>query len=396
MRKSTVLIATLALIALSTANIRTSTGLKSGSIKVALLGADSALRLNDVQAYLVPFSDFVLVDTFDVSSSTPSLSTLLNYDAVLVWSNFNFFNPVALGDVLADYADLGGGIVLATFVWYGPSWDLEGRIMADYSPFAQAGDNLYKNASLDVYTVGHPIMKGVSAVRGYYRDNVTLTAGAELVAAWNDTDPFVATKGHVAGITLYPPPVPNPWTGDVPTLVHNALMWSVPDPVLELVPATGFASTTIVGSGGFAGNSRIINVTWDGTPIPTVPQVIITDIYGNFTAIISVPTPNAPGPHLVNATDEYGRSGWATFTVVDMTGPTGPQGEQGQTGPTGPQGAQGQTGPEGPQGETGPAGVVPMEYVAATAVPSIIAIVLAVYALMKARPPRPPEPPKPQ
>jgi len=393
MRKSTVLIATLALMALSTAAIRTSTGLESGSIKVALLGADPG-NIASVQAYLVPFSDFVLVDTFDVSSSTPSLSTLLNYDAVLVWSNVDFFDRVALGDVLADYADLGGGVVLATFVWYGPSYDLEGRIMADYSPFAQAGPNLYKNASLDVYTVGHPIMEGVSAVRGHYRDDVTLTAGAELVAAWNDTDPFVATKGHVVGITLYPPPGPIPqtgWTGDMPTLVHNALVWSVPDPVLELVPATGFASTTIVGS-GFAGNSRIA-VRWDGLPVPTVPQVIITDIYGNFTAIISVPTPNDPGPHDVKAGDDSGRSVYTTFTVVDMTGP---QGAQGETGPTGPQGAQGQTGPEGPQGETGPAGVVPMEYVAATAVPSIIAIVLAVYALMKARPPRPPEPPKPQ
>ncbi len=391
MRKSTVLIATLvALLVISGAAIRASTGLERGSIKVAVLGAPvSPSYLVDVQDYLVPFSDFVVVDTFNVGSSTPSLSTLLNYDAVLVFSDMSFFNPVALGDVLADYVDLGGGVVLATFVWYGPGLDLEGRIMVDYSPFEQADDNLYATADLGVYDSGHPIMEGVSAVSEFYRDNVTLTAGAELVAEWDDGYPFVATKGRVVGMTLYPPPLE--WTGDVPPLVHNALLWTVPEPVLELVPATGFASTTIVGSGGFASNSRI-TVTWDGTPIPTVPQLITTDVYGNFTAIISVLTPNVPGQHIVNATDEFGRSGWTTFTVVDMTGPTGPQGEtgptgpQGQTGPAGPQGMQGPEGLQGEQGETGPAGTFPMESVAVIAVPSIVAIVLAVYAIVKVRP----------
>lgn len=308
MRKSVVLLATLALVALSAANIRMSAGLASGSIKVALLAADSS-NVAGVQAYLVAFSDFVVVDTFNVASSTPVLATLLNYDAVLVWSNSVFSDPVALGDVLADYVDVGGGVVIATFAFFGPSFDLEGRIMADYSPFVQADPNLYSDATLGVYNAEHPIMNGVTAVSGHYRDNVTLTAGAESVAEWSDGYPFVAVKGHVVGITVHPgTATSHPWTGDVPTLIHNALLWSVPDPVLMLVPAVGFASTTIVGSGGFAGNS-VINVTWDGVLIPTVPQVITTDIYGNFTAMISVLTPNALGPHVVNATDEFGRSG---------------------------------------------------------------------------------------
>jgi hypothetical protein len=385
MRKSTVLIATMAaLMALSMTNIRTSHGLASGSIKVALLGSESTLsHLTDVQTYLAAFSDLVVIDIVDVRLSTPSLPTLLNYDAVLVWSNSPYFNAAALGDVLADYVDLGGGVVLATFSWYGPTFDLEGRMMTDYSPFVQAGDNLYTTADLGVYDSGHPIMEGVSAISENFRDDVTLAADAVQVAAWDDDVPFVATKGHVVGMTLFPPPVQ--WTGDVPTLVHNALVWSVPDPVLELVPATGFASTTIVGSGGFASFSKI-TVTWDGTPVPTVPMEITTDAYGNFTAIIAVLTPNAPGAHLVNATDEFGRSGWTAFTVVDMTGPEGDEGPQGVQGLTGETGEQG---PKGDQGEQGAAGVVPMESIALVAVPSIVAIIVAVYALMKVRPPKP-------
>jgi hypothetical protein len=405
MKKSTVLIATLAaLLIISGAAMKSSMGLESGSIKVAVVAADDASDLGDVQAYLVPFSDFAVVDTIDVRSSTPSLSTLLDYDAVLVYCDALFNDPVAMGDVLADYVDVGGGVVLATFVWYGPTWDLEGRIMTtDYSPLEQAGASLYANATLDWCDSGHPIMEGVSAVKGYFRDNVGLTAGATLVANWSDGYPFVATKGQVVGVSLFPvnhAGDPEEWTGDVPTLFHNALLWTVPEPVLELVPDTGFAATTIVGSGGFAANSNI-TITWDGTPIPTVPQPITTDAYGNFTAIISVPTQNDPGTHVVNATDDYGRSAEITFTVVDMTGPQGPQGEQGDTGPagatgaTGPAGPQGETGetgatgtqgPQGETGETGPAGEVSLVYVAAPIGLSVFAIILAIFVMLRKKP----------
>ena len=405
MKKSTVLIATLAaLLIISGTAMKSSMGLESGSIKVAVLGAETAPDLADIQAYLAPFSDFVVVDTFDVSASTPSLSTLLDYDAVLVFSDYACADAIALGDVLADYVDVGGGVVLATFAWYGSPFGLEGRIMTtDYSPLERTGGSLYANATLDWYDSGHPIMEGVSAVKGYYRDNVGLTAGAALVANWSDGYPFVATKGHVVGVSLFPVERagdPEEWTGDVPTLFHNALLWSVPDTVLELTPDTGIAATTIVGSGGFAANS-IITITWDGTPIPTVPQQITTDAYGNFTAIITVPTQNDPGTHVINATDEYGRSAEITFTVVDMTGPQGPQGEQGDTGsqgeqgatgPAGPQGetgetgATGATGPQGEQGETGPAGEVSLVYVAAPVGLSVFAIILALFVMLRKKP----------
>ncbi|MBS7633520.1 collagen-like protein [Candidatus Bathyarchaeota archaeon] len=381
MKKSAVLVVMLAvLMTISCVAIREAKAIDRGSVKVALLGSDYASYINDVQAYLLPFSDLAVIDIVEVQSSTPSLATLLNYDSVLVWSNFNFFDSVALGDVLADYVDFGGGVVLATFSWYEPDYGLEGRIMGNYTPFEQVGGNLYTTANLSWYNSSHPIMDGVSTISEQFRDNVTLTAGAELVAEWSDGTPFVATKGSVVGITLFPPP--SQWTGDVPNLIHNALVWAVPQPVLALVPGTGFASTTIVGSGGFASNSRI-TVTWDGTPIPTVPNTLTSDLYGNFTAIISVLTPNEPGSHIVNATDEYGRSAWAVFTVVDMTGPQGPQGPQGATGPQGPEGA---AGPQGQQGETGPAGEVSLVYIVAPIGLSVVAIILAAYAVVKKKP----------
>jgi hypothetical protein len=84
-----------------------------------------------------------------------------------------------------------------------------------------------------------------------------------------------------------------------------------------------------------------VTITWDGTTIPSVPNPLTTDISGNFTALISVPTQIALGVH---TTDESGNWATATLTVVDMTGPQGPKGVTGALGPTG---FQGQQGPKG-------------------------------------------------
>jgi len=164
-------------------------------------------------------------------------------------------------------------------------------------------------------------------------------------------------------------------------------------PYFTLEPDTGFAATTIVG-GRFAANSKI-TITWDGQPVTTVPNPLITDLNGNFTAIITVPVQTEPGVYTVVSTDQTGTNTGATFAVIDMTGPQGPegpQGEQGEEGPEGLQGEQGEEGPEGPQGPQGPQGetgeqgeqgsAAPTEMVWASIIIAIIAIIIAVYLLL--------------
>jgi len=153
---------------------------------------------------------------------------------------------------------------------------------------------------------------------------------------------------------------------------------------ITLTPDTGFASTTVVGS-GFSENSTV-TITWDGTTIPSVPSSVITDATGNFTALISVLTQTAPGVHTVKATDETGNWATATFTVVNMTGPQGPKGD---TGEQGPQGLQGPKGENGTQGAQGPPGDVQelLIVVAFPTVTSILAICVAIIALLKKRTP---------
>lgn len=69
------------------------------------------------------------------------------------------------------------------------------------------------------------------------------------------------------------------------------------NPKLELEPTSGLAQTTLVGS-GFAPDSRI-TVAWNGTEIHTVPSPLMTNVYGNFTAIITVLNQTTTGPYIL-------------------------------------------------------------------------------------------------
>jgi len=88
------------------------------------------------------------------------------------------------------------------------------------------------------------------------------------------------------------------------------------DPKLELEPTSGIAATTLVGS-GFAPNSEI-SVTWSNITVHTVPSPLLSDGYGNFTAIISVLNQTVPGSYDVSAVDEMGHEATAIFKVVSI------------------------------------------------------------------------------
>ena len=86
--------------------------------KVAVYGAPGTTTWNsDVQSKIASTNLFTQVDAYLASNSTPTLAQLLAYDAVFVYSDTSFSNPIAMGDVLADYMDQGRGVVIATFAF---------------------------------------------------------------------------------------------------------------------------------------------------------------------------------------------------------------------------------------------------------------------------------------
>jgi len=114
-------------------------------------------------------------DYYDARAGVPTLDFLLNYSCVIVWANFAFFDNVAYGDVLADFVDAGGSVVLGSFCTYTSGNFLSGRIMtSDYCPVVSpTGSNHFTDSGYagDGTTCIH---EGVSTYNCVFRDILTL------------------------------------------------------------------------------------------------------------------------------------------------------------------------------------------------------------------------------
>jgi len=72
-------------------------------------------------------------DYFDPRVSTPTLEQLIEYHCVLTWVNYAYADAVGMGDVLADYLEAGGKVILGQWTAdSGQTNKLAGRIMDDY------------------------------------------------------------------------------------------------------------------------------------------------------------------------------------------------------------------------------------------------------------------------
>jgi len=66
-------------------------------------------------------TQFSIVDNHDENSlGTPTLQQLSAYNTVVAYTNSPPSDPAALGDVLADYVDAGGCVVVATYAMSTP------------------------------------------------------------------------------------------------------------------------------------------------------------------------------------------------------------------------------------------------------------------------------------
>ncbi|MEM8712088.1 MAG: PEP-CTERM sorting domain-containing protein, partial [Planctomycetota bacterium] len=78
------------------------------AIVAAAASSSGDCRFVDTQQRIEATGFFSSVDVIDAGAGTPTLAELMTYDAIITWSNFNFADSAALGNVLADYHDAGG------------------------------------------------------------------------------------------------------------------------------------------------------------------------------------------------------------------------------------------------------------------------------------------------
>jgi len=178
------------------------------------------------------------IDLFDAAGGTPTLAQLQDYDGVITFTDNTYSDPTGMGNVLADYVDLGRSVVEAQFALT-TGWGLAGRITTgDYLALTLADLNFAQH-NMGWYNAAHPIMNGVTASSEFYRGSCTWAAGADSVAKWEDGVTYVATSANqrVVGINSYPGYVsPERLTGEWVLVYHNALLWAASGTGLEEKP----------------------------------------------------------------------------------------------------------------------------------------------------------------
>jgi hypothetical protein len=128
-------------------------------------------------------------------TDTPTLDELIPYDALFVWGS-GTWDGTAFGNVLADYVELGGGVVIAVFGQRdSPLVGVTGRMLTEgYLAYTPAGYDFADVRLGEVIDPGHPIMAGVTSFGGtsvaFHQGTAAPTA--TLIASLSNGKPLVA------------------------------------------------------------------------------------------------------------------------------------------------------------------------------------------------------------
>jgi len=186
--------------------------------------------VTELRAMIEGYPAIASVDLLNMHDYVPTAADLNPYHAVIVSTNFAPMDPDATGDVLADYVDAGGAVVM-TEASFMDGFHVAGRFLSGgYMPFELSGAYGFSDVLGD-YNHMHAIMDGVGALSGSLLAYLTLSFGAEWVADWDGGEPLVATLGgRVVGVNAFYDSPGDWWTGDLDLILRNAVLWAVERP----------------------------------------------------------------------------------------------------------------------------------------------------------------------
>ncbi len=197
-------------------------------------------------ANLFASSPGVVTDTYFYVNQAPGLSTLRQYDVVLLFNNGIFDETTLLGNQLREYVAVGGNVVIGSFYWQArgdsqfptPGWgNLESvdPFLADTVGFTQRGGATYSANDLGTIALpSHPLIQGVSSLVSLagFSAGVLAKVEATVVASWTDGAPLVGYRvleggQRIVAVSLFPAADdPTQVNGDVQVLWENAITWA--------------------------------------------------------------------------------------------------------------------------------------------------------------------------
>jgi hypothetical protein len=201
----------------------------------------------DVKAKLDGTGAFTKVDLFDAISKTPTADELAAYEAVLTYSYNSYANSTALGDLLADYWDAGGRVVIAACANEKEPFGLTGRwLSGGYHLFNLTGEMTEKveNGPLAKVKPDSPLLVGVenlTAENGFRVPDEPVSGAVVVARGGTSGDPLIVQGEkdgrNLVALNFYPPsatayststssPYNNYlWVGDGAAIMRNALLF---------------------------------------------------------------------------------------------------------------------------------------------------------------------------
>ena len=295
--------------------------------KVAILASDLPDWTADVSSKLTASGDFDSVTTLPESAThgaTPTLADLQKYDVVFVWTDDNFTDPDAVGDVLADYVDGGGRVVIAAFSTLSNN-NLGGRFdSGDYLPTGLGEEPVASVQTLQADLPDDPLLAGVTSFESgsssYHAYDVSVKDGSTLVAHWSDGSPLVVTRGNVVELNFWPvssDAVSASWNSatDGTQLMVNALTSGFQPKTIQTISFAAPSAITYGDTGPTLGASASsgLTVTYAATGPCSVDSDGQVTVTGAGSCVI---TASQAG------NDTYAAADSVTQTLVIKTAPT--------------------------------------------------------------------------
>lgn len=241
----------------------------------------------------------------EVEGITPTADDLEGFDAVITYTENPYHDADALGDLLADFVDQGGGVVVMAHA-FSAGKAIGGRLASGgYLPFTTNGVDSGKSGPMEMRRLPdpagiHEIFVNVVRVYGgpgsYHSTGITATPGVKVLAEWESGDVFAAVKeagsGRVVGLNMFPPS--NLFGPQYPAARDNWDFVSFPpnaDPILtthagqlmvsSVLWATGNTSTCFNSTIIQDLNCNGIDVSFEGPLDPLYPMCDTADVTRN-------------------------------------------------------------------------------------------------------------------
>jgi serine protease AprX len=200
-------------------------------LKVALINSSQHDADNSIMQNMI---DMGVIDDYDVfvaEDTTPVLGDIDPYDMVMIWSAREFADNDSLGNVLADYTDLGKPALLFDNCFRGAG-AIGGRFMDDYCPFGVTDICTHELiVYLGEYDVNSPLMKDVDDFYSVCVSHPTLQNDGKVAAYWNNDYLAVGYSQDysIACINAWVAGMLDLTGGDVTPLIRNAINFIADD-----------------------------------------------------------------------------------------------------------------------------------------------------------------------